>query len=436
MVRKEIALQGCHRIRDPRIACGIIAPKVLVGINLHPRFRSHGPDARFRLSPEIEEPSVNRIIRPGDKRGFIGAQKQGERSDFLRFAHAADGLRCGQLLKHLLFSAGIVFLQVAVDERSMHAGRRNAVAADLVVQIILGDGIGHGDYRTLAHRIRKAISQGCGARDGSHIQNHTAALRFHVPDSGVRAVVDALHVDAEETVEIGFRRSLDGPDVRDTRVVDENIEASLPRQSVENFFCARLIGNITRVGFRILATGRDFLRRRVGRLFIEIKDAHGRALLSEAPCNGSADPAGGTGDDSHFSVEAESIAMLRGSAQRETPRFHGMKSFCASNSALVRSSPLATCMTRSKMCSPICSMVVSPEMIPPVSMSMMSGMRRAKSEFVDSLMTGAMGLPVGVPRPVVNKTKFAPAPTCAVTHSTSLPGVHCKFKPGCEEYSG
>jgi hypothetical protein len=27
--------------------------------------------------------------------------------------------------------------------------------------------------------------------------------------------------------------------------------------------------------------------------------------------------------------------MLRGAAQRETPRFHGMKSFCASNSALV-----------------------------------------------------------------------------------------------------
>jgi hypothetical protein len=26
---------------------------------------------------------------------------------------------------------------------------------------------------------------------------------------------------------------------------------------------------------------------------------------------------------------------LRSSAQRETPRFHGMKSFCASNSALV-----------------------------------------------------------------------------------------------------
>jgi len=46
------------------------------------------------------------------------------------------------------------------------------------------------------------------------------------------------------------------------------------------------------------------------------------------------------------------------------------------------------------------------------------------------------GFPVGVPNPVVNKTTFAPAPTCAVTHSTSLPGVHCRCNPGPEEYSG
>jgi hypothetical protein len=72
----------------------------------------------------------------------------------------------------------------------------------------------------------------------------------------------------------------------------------------------------------------------------------------------------------------------------------------------------------------------------PLSIAMMSGMRRARSELVDSLMTGATGLPVGVPSPVVNRTTLAPAPTCAVTHSTSLPGVHCKFKPGWEAYSG
>ena len=49
---------------------------------------------------------------------------------------------------------------------------------------------------------------------------------------------------------------------------------------------------------------------------------------------------------------------------------------------------------------------------------------------------GVMGFPVGVPRPVVNRTTFAPAPTWAVTHSTSFPGVHCKFNPGTVAGSG
>ena len=47
-----------------------------------------------------------------------------------------------------------------------------------------------------------------------------------------------------------------------------------------------------------------------------------------------------------------------------------------------------------------------------------------------------MGFPVGVPSPVVNNTRFAPAPTCAVTHSTSFPGVHWRWRPGTLEYSG
>jgi hypothetical protein len=62
---------------------------------------------------------------------------------------------------------------------------------------------------------------------------------------------------------------------------------------------------------------------------------HRRALLREALRDSAADSAGGAGDHGNFAVEPESIAMLRGAAQRETPRFQGMKSFCASSSALV-----------------------------------------------------------------------------------------------------
>ena len=46
---------------------------------------------------------------------------------------------------------------------------------------------------------------------------------------------------------------------------------------------------------------------------------------------------------------------------------------------------------------------------------------------MEILTTGATGLPVGVPRPVVKRMRLTPAPTCAVTLSTSLPGVHSRL---------
>ena len=75
-------------------------------------------------------------------------------------------------------------------------------------------------------------------------------------------------------------------------------------------------------------------------------------------------------------------------------------------------------------------------MTPPVSISMISAIRCARFELVEIFRTGAIGFPVGVPNPVVNRITLAPAPTCAETDSTSLPGVHCRFNPGSVQYSG
>ena len=66
----------------------------------------------------------------------------------------------------------------------------------------------------------------------------------------------------------------------------------------------------------------------------------------------------------------------------------------------------------------------------------MSCMRLNNLVLVAILTTGAIGLPVGVPKPVVNKTIFAAAATTAVVDSTSLPGVHNKLRPGLVTFSG
>jgi hypothetical protein len=74
-------------------------------------------------------------------------------------------------------------------------------------------------------------------------------------------------------------------------------------------------------------------------------------------------------------------------------------------------------------------MVFSPLITAPVSMSMMSLMRLAKIELVATLMVGQTGFPVGVPKPVVNNIKVAPAAAFPVVAYTSFPGVQTKLKP-------
>ncbi|MNR54448.1 hypothetical protein D3C85_1746310 [compost metagenome] len=77
-------------------------------------------------------------------------------------------------------------------------------------------------------------------------------------------------------------------------------------------------------------------------------------------------------------------------------------------------------------------MVFSPSIIGPVLISIMSAICVASFVLVATLMTGQMGLPVGVPRPVVNKINVAPDAVFPVVASTSLPGVQTKLSPGFE----
>jgi hypothetical protein len=127
---------------------------------------------------------------------------------------------------------------------------------------------------------------------------------------GVGAVVDALNVDAEETIEIGFSRGFDCADVRNTSIVDQDIDPPFAGQLIENFFCERLIGNVTDVGFYVRTGSGNLFRRGIRRFLVEIEYPHRRALLRETLGDGAADPACGAGDDSDFAVEPERIAAL------------------------------------------------------------------------------------------------------------------------------
>jgi hypothetical protein len=51
--------------------------------------------------------------------------------------HSADRLRLGQFLEHLLLAAGIVLFQITIDECRMYPRRGNAVAPNIVANVVL-----------------------------------------------------------------------------------------------------------------------------------------------------------------------------------------------------------------------------------------------------------------------------------------------------------
>jgi len=156
---------------------------------------------------------------------------------------------------------------------------------------------------------------------------------FHVADGSEGAVVNAFDVDAEEAIEIGLGRGFKSADVRDAGIVYKNIDTALAREFAEYFFGARLIGNIAGIGFRLRTRSGNFVCGSIGGCFVQIENAYSGPLLCETLCDSAANPAGGAGDDGDLAIETKGITGLW--TQRETPRFQGMKSFCASNSALV-----------------------------------------------------------------------------------------------------
>src|SRR6202142_295283 len=149
------------------------------------------------LSVKIHEATIKQIVRAGDESGFVGTKKQRERRDFFRLSHPADRLRLRQLFVHFRFAPRIIFPQIVIHKRSVHARRRNAVAADIVGQIIARHGIRHCNHGAFARGIRKAVGQPAGASDRSHVEDRAAAFFLHVSNGGLHAVVVALHVDAK-----------------------------------------------------------------------------------------------------------------------------------------------------------------------------------------------------------------------------------------------
>src|SRR6266849_6063137 len=109
--------------------------------------------------------------------------------------------------------------------------------------------------------------------------------------------------------------------MRDAGVIHENVQGFSARENVEDLLGGGLIGDVASESFGVTSAGADLLRGCGAGIFVEVKDAHGRAFLCETASDGQADAAGCTGNDGDFAVETKRVAVFRRGAQRETPRF-------------------------------------------------------------------------------------------------------------------
>src|SRR6267143_3318016 len=109
------------------------------------------------LVVEIEKTTVYRVVHSSDEGCFIGAQKKSKGGDFVRLRHPADWLCGGELCEHFLFLAWVTATEIAVDERRVDSSWRDAITADVILQIVLRDRIGHRDNGTFAHRVSETV---------------------------------------------------------------------------------------------------------------------------------------------------------------------------------------------------------------------------------------------------------------------------------------
>src|SRR5215469_887521 len=106
----------------------------------------------------------------------------------MRLAHPPHGLGFCELVVHFRLAAGIVFGQVVVDKWRMYPSGRDAVATNVMSDVVFGHGKGHGDDSAFAGAVGEAITETCTTRDGGNVDDGATAVRLEMAHTSVNAV--------------------------------------------------------------------------------------------------------------------------------------------------------------------------------------------------------------------------------------------------------
>ena len=217
--------------------------------------------------------------------------------------HSSHGLQLGELLKHVLLAPGIILFHEAVHKWGVDAGGGNAVAANILSNVVARYRVRHRQHCAFAHGIGEAIGKASGGSDGGEIQDYSAATGLHVVDPRIHAVVDTFHVDAEDAIEVLFTGGFQLANVRDAGIVHKNVNRIAAADFAENILDLLLVRYVASVPLSrpaLLTNGHGSLLC-IG--FIEFENVDCSPLLRKAERDRLADATGPSSDDGNFAVE-------------------------------------------------------------------------------------------------------------------------------------
>ncbi len=140
------------------------------------------------------------------------------------------------------------------------------------------------------------------------------------------AVVKAFHIDPKHAIKIRFGRVLRIADMRNARVIYQNVDAIMPKNFGEPSNDVGLIPHIAGVGRSAPTRAGDFCCYRFSILRADINNMNRCAIGCELMRDRPANSAAAAGDDGSFPVQPKLACVSIFAGQRETPRFQGMKS--------------------------------------------------------------------------------------------------------------
>jgi hypothetical protein len=145
-------------------------------------------------------------------------------------------------------------------------------------------------------------------------------------DNRTHAVVETFDIYSNDAVEVFRSCALDGANVRNARVVDEDVNALLAEQLLKAGDNECLVGYIAMMSRSSATSGNNSFTSRGRTSFVYVQNANDCTMGCESQRDGLTNSTAAAGDYGDFAVQPkiDVIGGLRD--QSDTPRFQGMKS--------------------------------------------------------------------------------------------------------------